>query len=171
MAAAGRAASGSGGGAVTTSVTVNGRRHDVRVTPAETLLETLRARLRLTGAKEACGRGECGACTVLLDGQPRMSCLLLTVLVTGEVTTVEGLGDDGRTLAAEFADCGAHQCGYCTPGQMVHGVALARAGVDDRARLRHALSGNICRCTGYTGIVSAVAGASTGLRRRAEDDA
>jgi aerobic-type carbon monoxide dehydrogenase small subunit (CoxS/CutS family) len=156
---------------VATTVTVNGSHTDVVVPPAETLLATLRTRLGLTGAKPACGRGECGACTVLVDGEPQMSCLLLTALVTGAVTTVEGLGEDGRILAAELADCGGYQCGFCTPGQMVHGVALAREGIDDRAMLRRALSGNICRCTGYTGIVSAVAGAGARVRRRQEDGA
>ena len=134
--------------------------------PEATLLDVLRDQLRLTGAKEACGRGECGACTVLVDGTPVMSCVMLAALVPGEVTTIEGLTDEARDLREAFADMGAFQCGFCTPGQIVRATALLREGgqLDERA-VREQMSGNVCRCTGYTQIVDAVL---LGARRRAE---
>ena len=135
----------------------------------ETLLDVLRDRLRLTGAKEACGRGECGACTVLIDGVPVFSCVTLAALVNGEVTTVEGLAEDARDLREAFADHGAFQCGFCTPGQIVRGAALIRTGEPaSEAKIREQMSGNVCRCTGYTQIVDAVLAAWT---RRARDRA
>jgi aerobic-type carbon monoxide dehydrogenase small subunit (CoxS/CutS family) len=120
-------------------------------------LRVLRDRLRLVGAKESCGRGECGACTVLVDGVPVMSCVMLASLVRGEVTTIEGLADEERDLREAFADAGAFQCGFCTPGQIVRASALLRdaPGADERA-IREQMSGNVCRCTGYTQIVDAV---------------
>jgi aerobic-type carbon monoxide dehydrogenase small subunit (CoxS/CutS family) len=125
--------------------------------PGDTLLGVLRERLRLVGAKEACGRGECGACTVLVDGVPVMSCVMLASLVRGEVTTIEGLADEARDLREAFADAGAFQCGYCTPGQIVRASALLQGGgVPDEATVREQMSGNVCRCTGYTQIVDAV---------------
>ncbi len=136
---------------------VNGRAVEVAFAPGESLLRVLRERLRLTGAKEACGRGECGACTVLVDGLPVMSCVMLAAVVRGEVTTVEGLADEARDLRAAFADAGAFQCGYCTPGQIVRAAALVReAGPADERTVRLQMSGNVCRCTGYTQIVDAV---------------
>ena len=144
---------------------VNGRDVDVELAPGDTLLRVLRERLHLTGAKEACGRGECGACTVLVDGTPVMSCVMLAALVRGEVATIEGLADEARDLREAFADTGAFQCGFCTPGQIVRATALLREGgeLDERA-VREQMSGNICRCTGYTQIVDAVL---LGARRRA----
>ena len=132
------------------------------------LLDALRDALGLTGTKEACGRGECGACTVLLDGRPILACVALVDDTVGEVTTIEGLADSCRDLREAFADHGAFQCGYCTPGQIVRASALLAEPlpVDAAAReahVRHAMSGNICRCTGYTGIVDAVL--STAARR------
>ena len=147
-------------------LTVNGRAADVEIEPLESLLDVLRQRLRLTGAKEACGRGECGACTVLLDGTPVMACVTLASLVRGDVTTIEGLADETRDLREAFADAGAFQCGYCTPGQIVTAAALLRVGTPSgEPAVRSAMSGNICRCTGYTQIVDAVL--STARRRAA----
>jgi len=140
---------------------VNGIDHEVRAGPDDMLVATLREELGLTGAKEACGRGECGACTVLIDGVAVMSCLTYVARVRGDVTTVEGLSDECADLREAFADTGAFQCGFCTSGQIVHAAALLREGLpvdDDEARhvLRHRLSGNLCRCTGYAAIVEAV---------------
>ncbi len=138
---------------------VNGRPVEVTYEPGESLLHVLRDRLRLTGAKEACGRGECGACTVLIDGMPVMSCVTLAAVARGEVTTIEGLRDEARDLREAFADRGAFQCGYCTPGQIVRAAALVREqGPADERTVRVQMSGNICRCTGYTQIVDAVLG-------------
>lgn len=143
---------------------VNGRDVDAEVAPGDSLLDVLRDRLRLTGAKEACGRGECGACTVLVDGTPVMSCVTLAALVRDEVTTIEGLADEARDLREAFADAGAFQCGYCTPGQIVRAAALLRQGTPaGEQAVRFEMSGNICRCTGYTQIVDAVL--STARRR------
>jgi aerobic-type carbon monoxide dehydrogenase small subunit (CoxS/CutS family) len=146
---------------------VNGRTADVEFAPGDSLLRVLRERLRLVGAKEACGRGECGACTVLVDGVPVMSCVMLASVVRGEVTTIEGLSDEARDLREAFADAGAFQCGYCTPGQIVRAAALLREGgaTSERA-IREQMSGNVCRCTGYTQIVDAVL--ATARRRAAE---
>ena len=136
---------------------VNGREANVDVAPGDTLLHVLREQLRLTGAKESCGRGECGACTVLLDGQPVMSCVMLASLVRGEVTTIEGIAEEARDLREAFADAGAFQCGFCTPGQIVRAQALLRGpSVPDERSIREGMSGNVCRCTGYTQIVDAV---------------
>ncbi len=137
---------------------VNGVRHEVSVPVASTLLEVVRGRLGLTGTKEACGRGECGACTMLVAGVPVMSCLLLAARVRGAVTTIEGLAEESADLRAVLGDTGGAQCGFCTPGQVVRAVALLREeGVlTDEADLRRRLSGNICRCTGYDGIMEAI---------------
>ena len=136
---------------------INGRSVELEFAPGESLLHVLRDRLRLTGAKEACGRGECGACTVLVDGVPVMACVMLASLVRGEIVTVEGLAEDARDLREAFADAGAFQCGFCTPGQIVRAAALLGEvdGLDERT-VREGMSGNICRCTGYTQIVDAV---------------
>ena len=141
-------------------LTVNGGEQRVEVLGAESLAVVLRERLGLTGTKIACERGECGACTVLIDGAPVMSCILPAVLVEGDVETIEGVAAEIADLRAEFADRGAFQCGFCTPGQLVHATALLRDGsagssLRDDA-IRHQLSGNICRCTGYQAIVAAV---------------
>ena len=138
------------------TLTVNGRPIELGVEPDDRLLDVLRDRLGLLGTKQACGRGECGACTVLVRGRPVMSCLVLAARA-GSVETIEGLRDEARPLREAFADTGAFQCGFCTPGQIVRGVALLRDGLpaDDQA-LRREISGNICRCTGYAGIVAAL---------------
>jgi aerobic-type carbon monoxide dehydrogenase small subunit (CoxS/CutS family) len=137
-------------------LTVNGRPLEVGVEPDDRLLDVLRDRLGLLGTKEACGRGECGACTVLVRGRPVMSCLVLAARVDS-VETIEGLREEARALREAFADTGAFQCGFCTPGQIVRGVALLREGLPaDEQALRREISGNICRCTGYSGIVRAL---------------
>jgi aerobic-type carbon monoxide dehydrogenase small subunit (CoxS/CutS family) len=141
---------------------LNGRAVAVETHPAKRLLDVLREECDLTGTKEGCGEGECGACTVLLDGQPVMSCLVPACQAAGRrVTTIEGLaGSDGtlHPMQAAFAKEGGAQCGICTPGMILAAVAWAR----DRARAAdagEALAGNLCRCTGYTRIFSAVASA------------
>ena len=145
---------------------VNGEDVDVEITGLVPLSTVLRDQLGLTAAKVACGRGECGACTVLVDGRPRMACTTPAALVRGAVWTSEGLAEESRDLREAFADRGAFQCGFCTPGQVVHAVALLRAGLpgaDDAERRRHVqhqLSGNICRCTGYQAIADAVCAVS-----------
>ena len=115
------------------ALTVNGRAVEIDVEPDDRLLDVLRDRLGLLGTKEACGRGECGACTVLVRGRPVMSCLVLAARAE-HVETIEGLRDEARALREAFADTGAFQCGFCTPGQIVRGVALLREGLpaDDR---------------------------------------
>ena len=144
-----------------TPLMVNGEQVEVMTVPRTTLASVLRDQLGLTSVKVACGRGECGACTVLVSGLPTMACITLAQLAS-EVTTAEGLEDESADLRLAFADHGAFQCGYCTPGQIVHATALLRgdlpADADQRrVTIRHALSGNVCRCTGYQAIVEAVA--------------
>ena len=149
------------------SLVVNGEPADVLVDPTKTLLEVLREDLQLTGTKHGCELGECGACAVLVDGEPMLSCLVLAVACTGRrVTTVEGLMTDGRlhALQEEFADRGSAQCGYCTPGILVTAKALLdREPHPTPERIREALSGNLCRCTGYAQIVEAVEAAAERL--------
>ena len=142
-------------------LTVNGRNVDLDVSPRETLLISLRNRLQLIGTKEACVEGECGACTVLLDGKPVDSCIYSTAASAGSrVTTVEGLrGPDGELspLQQAFIDHFAVQCGFCTPGLlMTLSALLARNPDPDRAEIHQAVSGNLCRCTGYVQILEAV---------------
>lgn len=151
---------------------VNGMR--VHAPAARSLAHVLREQLGLTATKIACGRGECGACTVLIDGRPTMSCVTMAGLVRGRVETLEGLADEITDLREEFADRGAFQCGFCTPGQLVHGAALVRQAdrlVDEDdlpCAVRHRLSGNICRCTGYQAITAALC--SVVERRAAKED-
>jgi len=138
------------------SVTVNGRAHTVRVPASTTLLALLRTHLGLSGTKDGCGVGECGACTVLLDGEAILACLVLAPEVDGRaVTTIEHAGDAWlRRLRRAFADEAALQCGFCTPGMILAASRLpARA---TTVTIRAGLAGNICRCTGYTKIVRAV---------------
>ena len=149
------------GSQVEVSFSVNGERRVHAVDPDTTLLSVLRDLLALTGAKEACGRGECGACTVLIGGRPVAACLTLARRVRDEVTTVEGLGEDWQDLREAFADHGGFQCGFCTSGQLVHAAAILLKGLPSdpsaaEAAIRHQLSGNICRCTGYVGIVDSI---------------
>ncbi|MFH1060145.1 MAG: (2Fe-2S)-binding protein [Pseudomonadota bacterium] len=139
---------------------INGREHDVLTAANRTLAQVLREDLGLTGAKQGCGVGDCGSCTVLLDGAPVNSCLVLAVQATGKaVTTIEGLADGAKLhpIQEAFVQHGAIQCGFCTPGMILSAKALLEeeASPDD-ARIRQALSGNLCRCTGYQKIVEAV---------------
>ena len=147
---------------------VNGERHRIDLPPGTTLLRALRDRLGLIGTKEGCGRGECGACTVLDDGVPVLSCLVLAERA-GAVETIEGLAGESTRLRAAFADHGAFQCGYCTPGQVVRAVALLRGDRQlDEATVRYEMSGNVCRCTGYAAIVRSVLSCADGVTSDAD---
>jgi len=142
-------------------LTVNTRDVSVEAPPTETLLATLRERLQLTGTKEACVEGECGACTVLVNGRPVDSCIYATAAADGlSITTVEGLGGPDGSLSPlqqSFVDHFAIQCGFCTPGFLVTLSALLEVNPDpDREEIENAIAGNLCRCTGYTQIVEAV---------------
>jgi carbon-monoxide dehydrogenase small subunit len=146
---------------------LNGKPVDVSCPPAYTLLEVLREELQVTGPKEDCAKGECGACTVILDGRPVCSCLVLISQVDGsQVATSEGLVRGGRLNAVQeaFLEYGAVQCGHCIPGMIVSASALLmRNPKPTLEEIRSALSGNLCRCTGYAKIIEAVQAAS---RRR-----
>jgi len=141
-------------------LTVNGETSDVLALPSATLLEVLREDLDLTGTKHGCELGECGLCTVLVDGTPLLACLLLAVEMEGrQIATVEGLADGTRLapLQEAFRELGAAQCGYCTPGMLMAAThLLATVPSPTEGQIREALSGNLCRCTGYTKIVDAV---------------
>jgi len=143
----------------TVTLTVNGSQRTVAVPAHRTLLDGLRDEVGLPGTKSCCAEGECGACTVLLDGKAVNSCLVLCVEAEGhEVTTVEGLSDGGLTdLQEEFLNAGAVQCGFCIPGQVVSAEYLLRTNSSPtEPEIREALSGNLCRCAGYQRIVRAV---------------
>jgi carbon-monoxide dehydrogenase small subunit len=139
---------------------VNGESHTLAVPVYKTLLEVLREDLHLTGTKHGCELGECGACTVLVDGEPVLSCLALPIELQGrEILTIEGLREGGRVhpLQVAFAETGAVQCGYCTPGVVLSAKALLdRNPAPTRREIAEALSGNLCRCTGYLQILEAV---------------
>ena len=141
-------------------LTINGERREADVWAGESLLVTLRDRLDLPGSKNACEQGECGSCSVLLDGELVCSCLVLAAQADGhDVLTVEGLTEDGKLHAVQeaFADAGAVQCGFCTPGLVVAAAELLRRVPDPSDdEIREALSGNLCRCTGYQKILDAV---------------
>jgi xanthine dehydrogenase YagT iron-sulfur-binding subunit len=135
---------------------VNGHHYDVHAEVGTTLAEALREELSLTGTKIACAEGHCGACTVLVDGRPTLSCLTLVHTTEGaEVTTIEGLRD--HPMVASFVRADAVQCGFCTPGQIVSAVALVSATPEpDTARIREAMAGNLCRCGTYPKIEEAI---------------
>jgi carbon-monoxide dehydrogenase small subunit/xanthine dehydrogenase small subunit len=136
---------------------LNGQRVDIAAPPMKRLLDVLREECALTGTKEGCGEGECGACTVLIDGKPVNSCLVPFAHVRGaKVTTIEGLRGK-KALKRRFVEEGGTQCGICTPGMILAAAALGRAPSLERARA--GLAGNLCRCTGYAGIYRAVCGA------------
>ena len=160
------------------ALTINGERREVAVDTRATLLDVLRERLELTGAKKGCDHGQCGACTVLVDGRRANACLLLAVAVRGEVTTIEGLaeGDALHPVQQAFVEHDAFQCGYCTPGQICSAVGMigearegwpsavsgdvrGEAALDD-AEIRERMSGNLCRCGAYANIVPAIAEAA-----------
>jgi aerobic-type carbon monoxide dehydrogenase small subunit (CoxS/CutS family) len=148
---------------------VNGETHQVAASPTHTLLEVLREELDLTGTKHGCELGHCGACTVLLDGVPVLSCLQLAVEAQDDarIVTVEGLADGNQLhpLQQTFAECGAAQCGYCTPGFLISGAALLEQNLSPTLEeIKAALAGNLCRCTGYTKIIEAVELAAERMR-------
>ena len=156
-------------------LTVNGRRHDLDVQPHERLIDVLRGRLGLTGAKLGCGEGECGACTVLMNGKAVPSCLVLAVQANGaEIVTIEGLAAGGgeaqlHPLQRAFVEHQAIQCGYCAPGMILAAKSLLDHDPDPtEERVRQALAGNLCRCTGYAAPVRAVLAAAAELRAQTE---
>ena len=154
------------------SLTVNGQHYDVSVEPRKTLLALLRDQLHLTGTKEGCGTGDCGACTVIMDGDTYTSCLVLGVEADGrEITTVEGISEDGKLHPVQeaYVKKGGLQCGFCTAGLIVASVALLDENPNPSdEEIQVGLAGNLCRCTGYTKITEAVQDASRVMRRRAK---
>ncbi len=152
------------------SLKVNGTAHEIEARPLETLLTVLRDRLNFTGTKDGCGEGVCGACTVLLDGYPVSSCLLIASYAEGKnITTIEGIGSDGKLhpLQRAFLNNGGLQCGYCTPGMILMAKALLdRNPHPSEEEIRDFMAGNICRCTSYVEIVRAVKQAARSLRKR-----
>jgi carbon-monoxide dehydrogenase small subunit len=149
---------------------VNGRDHEVASPPLARLLDVLRQELALTGTKEGCGEGECGACTVMIDGEPVNSCLVAVGQCEGtEVTTVEGLalGDELSPLQRCFIEDGGAQCGICTPGMLIAAEALLRVNTrPSEDEVRDAIAGNICRCTGYQRIVNSILHAAERVRTK-----
>lgn len=145
---------------VEVKLSVNGKEYTLQIEPRVTLLDALRERLSLTGSKKGCDHGQCGACTVLVDGRRINSCLTLAVMCEGtQITTIEGLahGDELHPVQAAFIKHDGFQCGYCTPGQIMSAVGLLAEGCPTQdAEIRECMSGNICRCGAYPGIVAAV---------------
>jgi xanthine dehydrogenase YagT iron-sulfur-binding subunit len=145
---------------ISVNLTINGTRHALTLDPRSTLLDVLREHLDLTGAKKGCDQGQCGACTVLINGRRVLSCLTLAVMKEGaSITTIEGLAKDGKLhpLQQAFIDHDAFQCGYCTPGQICSAAGLIAEGRAKSAdEIRELMSGNICRCGAYPNIVAAI---------------
>ena len=145
---------------VNVTLLVNGKEYTLNIEPRVTLLDALREKLGLTGSKKGCDHGQCGACTVLVDGRRINSCLTLAVMQEGaKITTIEGLamGDELHPMQAAFIKHDGFQCGYCTPGQIMSAVGLLAEGCPtEEAGIRECMSGNICRCGAYPGIVAAV---------------
>ncbi|MDQ7250183.1 (2Fe-2S)-binding protein [Dongia sedimenti] len=153
--------------AISLRLQINGHLHDLTVEPRVTLLDALREQFGLTGTKKGCDQGQCGACTVHVDGQRVLACLTLAAQVEGRtVTTIEGLGEEAlHPVQAAFLEHDAFQCGYCTPGQIMSAVACIReghAGTDDE--IREYMSGNLCRCGAYPNIVAAIRQAAEASR-------
>jgi len=153
---------------VVLTLAVNGEKSELLVPVHKTLLEVLREDMQLTGTKHGCELGECGTCTVLVDGKPELSCLLLPIQIQGRaITTVEGMasGSELHPLQQAFAELGAAQCGYCTPGILLASKSLLEDNPrPTRDEIREALAGNLCRCTGYTKILQAVELAAERMR-------
>jgi len=149
---------------------LNGKKTEIDAAPDRRVVDILREDLGLTGTKEGCGAGECGACTILVGGEMRLSCLMLAAQLEGlEITTVEGLAaaDCLHPLQEAFVQSGAVQCGFCTPGMLLAGVALLAKNPEPcREEIREGLSGNLCRCTGYQKIVDAVQTAAGNMSRK-----
>lgn len=148
---------------------VNGRSYEIPIEPQMTLVEVLRDKLDITGTKISCGAGECGACTVLIEGKPVLSCLTLAITAREKnILTIEGLakGNDLHPIQKAFIDNGAIQCGFCTPGMILTTKALLDENSNPtRREVRKALAGNLCRCTGYVKIVDAVLAAAEEMRK------
>ena len=153
---------------VAASFRVNGRKIELDLEPLASLAEVLRGPIGLTGTKISCTAGDCGACSVLLDGRPVPSCQVLAATVSGDVTTVEGLeGAEAEALRAAFIEQGAFQCGFCTSGQLVACTSLlARSPTMTDSQIAEALGGNICRCTGYAGIIRALRAAEVAIHSK-----
>ena len=151
------------------SLNINGSPYELMVWPSQTLLETLRENLKITGTKEGCGEGECGACTILLDSKPVNSCLVLAVEADGaEIVTIEGLSDNGNVdpIQEAFIEKGAVQCGFCTPGFIMSAKALLDQNPQPTVEeIMHGITGNLCRCTGYKQIIDAIQDASRKLSK------
>ncbi len=149
---------------VRTTLNVNGKDYDVEVRPLDTLLKVIREEIGLTGTKEGCGEGDCGACTVIMDGKAVNSCLIPALEARGKkITTIEGIAEDGRLhpLQRAFIERGGVQCGFCTPGMIISArVLLDRNPRPSDEEIRLALAGNLCRCTGYVKIFEAVKAAA-----------
>jgi len=147
---------------------VNGREYELLIEPYITLLEVLREQLDLTGTKHGCGIGQCGACTVLIDGKPILSCLTLATAVKGKnILTIEGLSEGNilHPIQRAFIDYGAIQCGFCTPGMIMTAKALLdKTSIPTREEVKVALGGNLCRCTGYVKIIDAVLAAAEAMK-------
>lgn len=150
------------------NLTVNGDPYEIEVEPRETLLQVIRQKLQLTGAKESCGLGDCGLCTVLVDGKAVNSCLMLAVDAAGKnITTIEGLanGTELHPLQQTFIEYGGIQCGFCTPGMILSAKAfLDENPTPSEEQVREAIAGNLCRCTGYVKIVEAIMAAADKIR-------
>jgi carbon-monoxide dehydrogenase small subunit len=154
------------------TLTVNGLVYELEVEPRERLIDVLRYKLGYTGVKEGCSTGDCGACTVLLDGKPVTSCLVLAVSANGKsIVTVEGIAREGKLHPVQqaFVEHGAVQCGFCTPGFIVNSYALLNENPNpDIETIRYWLAGNLCRCTGYQKIIKAVLAAAEMMRQQGQ---